>query len=122
MSKALAAVSWVVLFVSGLFAFYMLFVGLTFGFALWNPNNPKPTLLWLGVLAAPCVVAISLNRWRNSLPAMALAVLAACGLIGVYLADAFSNYSVLSVIYVISLKIVAFPLESALSLWSDFCS
>ena len=36
-----------------LIAFYALFVGLTFGFNLWNPNSPLVTIVWLGIVTSP---------------------------------------------------------------------
>lgn len=77
MRLALTVFGWAVLFVTGLFALYMLFIGLTFGFALWNPDNLKPTILWLGVLVAPVIVAIGLRK-RETPAALIFALIAAC--------------------------------------------
>jgi hypothetical protein len=90
MSKALVAAAWVLLFVSGLFALYMLFVGLTFGFALWQPDNPKPTMLWLGVLAAPILVTAGL-RQRYKPIMLAFALVAACILDAAWIVPAFTR-------------------------------
>jgi hypothetical protein len=92
-SKALTYASYAFLLVSGPFALFMLVVGLSFSAFLWNPDpNPfRPLLIWLGVLAAPCVIAITLKCWRDSARAKMLALIAACGLIGPYLADVFNH-------------------------------
>ena len=36
-----------------LIALYALFVGVTFGFNLWNPNSPLVTVIWLLIVASP---------------------------------------------------------------------
>ena len=36
-----------------LVAAYALFVGITFGFNLWNPKHPVVTIVWLGIVASP---------------------------------------------------------------------
>jgi hypothetical protein len=69
---------WLLFVPSGLFAIYMLFVGLTFGFALWNPTNPLPTLLWFGVLTAPVLIATALMQRQTSSAMLAMSFIAAC--------------------------------------------
>lgn len=36
-----------------LVALYALYVGITFGFNLWNPQEPAVTLVWLGMVTSP---------------------------------------------------------------------
>jgi hypothetical protein len=88
-TRALFGAGWLVLFVTGLFALYMLFVGLTFGFALWDAANPKPTVMWLGVLAAPIVVAIGLSRRVRSPITLTTALVIALALDGAWIIPTF---------------------------------
>ena len=67
---------WLLLVPSGVFAIYLLFVGLTFGFSLWNPANPLPTLLWLGVLMAPVLIAFTLRERQMSSAMLAVSFFA----------------------------------------------
>jgi len=69
---------WIFLVPSGLFALYMLYVGLTFGFVLWSPENLQPTLLWLRVLAAPALVASALTQRQTSTARLVMSLIAAC--------------------------------------------
>lgn len=82
--KAMAALGWIAVILFSIIAAYALFVGLTFGFALWNPANPKPTLLWLGVVCAPLPIAFALRNWPRSPIFLFLSLVAACGLFAPY--------------------------------------
>jgi len=89
MTKALtivaAAISWIAVIVFGLISAYALFVGITFGGSLWNPDNLKPTWLWLGVVAAPLPIVFALKRWRYAPPVLLLSVVVAFALFAPYL-------------------------------------
>lgn len=90
-TQALKAILWLLFVPSLLFALYMLLVGLTFGFALWDTSNPTPTPLWLGVLAAPVLLGVAGKKGRNSPVVVALAILAVFALTSAYLVIAFSD-------------------------------
>lgn len=90
MIKTLTVVGWVVLIVTGLLAIDALLVGLTFGFALWDIANPLPTVMWLGILAAPILIAIGLGR-RETPAILAAALVAGCLLDGAWMIVAFSG-------------------------------
>ena len=90
-TQTLKGLLWLVFIPSLLFAIYMLFVGLTFGFALWDASNPTPTILWLGVLAVPLLLGAALKKARRSPLILAAALLAACVLESAYVVTAFSH-------------------------------
>lgn len=78
MNKALVAVASLVLLASGLFALFLLFVGVKFGGALWDPSNPRPTILWLAAIAAPLPIVIAFVRRGTSPLILALSAVPAC--------------------------------------------
>ena len=90
MTKVVAAFTWIALVLFVLISLYALFVGITFGGALWNPENFGPTWRWLGVVFAPVPIAIALRRWRDSMPPLLLSVVAAFALLAPYV-TAISN-------------------------------
>ena len=51
----------VLLVPSMLLGIYFLYVGGTFGFALWNVTNLKPTIIWLATISFPAWILIALN-------------------------------------------------------------
>ena len=64
-----------------LIALYALFVGLTFGFNLWNPNAPLVTAIWLGIVTSPAWF-YGLLRWsKGSRPRTAILFAASIGAI-----------------------------------------
>ena len=75
----------------GLISAYALFVGLTFGFSLWNFDNMRPTWLWLGVVAAPLPIATALKKRRGSAPILLASVIAAGALLTPYLLAVISR-------------------------------
>lgn len=88
---SLVVALWVVLVFSGLFAVDALFTGLTFGFALWDAHNPEPTVLWLGVLIAPCIAALALKGRHTSTTMLALALAGTCALDAVWIVPALGQ-------------------------------
>jgi len=78
------SLAWIGLIAFGLISAYALFVGVTFGGALFNPKNFTPTWLWLGVVAAPLPIASALRWRRSSPPVLLLSVLAAFALLAPY--------------------------------------
>ena len=91
MTKALAGFAWVAVVVFGLLSIYSLFVGLTFGFSLFNLDNLKLTWLWLGVVAAPLPIAFALRWRRNSQLLLLVSIIAACVLFAPYLLEVHSR-------------------------------
>ena len=87
----LVVTMWVAFVLSGLFALDALMMGLTFGFTLWDVSNPKPTILWLGVLAAPCIIVMALKRREPSTASLAIALLVACALDAAWIVPALSG-------------------------------
>ena len=65
---------WILLIPSALFAIFMLVVGLTYGFTLWDAKYPATTVIWIGTLIAPLLIVITL-RMRNSSPAIIISAL-----------------------------------------------
>lgn len=84
MIKAVAGFTWIALALFGLISLYALFVGITFGGALWNPENFGPTWRWLGVVLAPVPIAAALGRCRDSAPLLLLSIVTALVLLAPY--------------------------------------
>lgn len=85
------SLGWIGLIAFGLISAYALFVGVTFGGALFNPDNLTPTWRWFGVVAAPLPIAFALKCRRNSPPLLILSLVAAFALLGPYAVAALNR-------------------------------
>lgn len=94
--RFLRATLWVLLLPAILLSSLCFMVGLTFGGALFNPENAIPTILWLAVCSQPFVIGYALNYTAKHpirllwLTAWTWLVVAAWGLITVISSGALS--------------------------------
>ena len=59
--------------------------GITFGIALWNWYDPWPTILWLGLLALPVIILLTLKLSRESHSALISGFLGCWWFVGIYI-------------------------------------
>lgn len=63
---------WLLFLIAAAHAIFIGFVGLTFGFSLWDSENLSPTLHWIAVIAFPIILFQFVTRFGNSLSRLGL--------------------------------------------------
>ena len=75
---------WLLFGVAALHALLIGWVGLTFGFSLWDAQNLSPTLHWLAAIAFPILLFKLIPRAHNDLRRIVLVWLGASAFVGYY--------------------------------------